>query len=279
MSNLKSFFGTFKQVFATFLAILGLLSSSITISLWYREQFPPFISLLLTSLLSILFVVFIVFVWLFISVLRHASPVTIVSPFKAISPEEFAGINITSALRVPDDCIVVVGARSQHGPFQRNALESDWNAASRLCNKYKLPIIKPDIETTQDEKQIKNLIVIGGPLVNVLTYELSQALPICIASVSHHDVADKSIFSAPSGKYYLGRNYSVVEVIPSIYNPRKLILFAFGLTREGTEGSVQALIDYGKVLDRNNKFDTRYPAKIVEIKVEANKVKIQDFPE
>ena len=279
MFSFKSFFTKFRHIFATFVLILGFLSSSITISIWYREHFPPFISLFLTSVLSLAFVAFIVFVWFFLSVMKSTSPVTIISPFKTISPKEFTGINVTSALKAPDDCIVVAGARTPHGPFKKNALESDWDAANRLCDKYKLPVIKADIEITQEEKQTKNLIVIGGPMVNELTYEVSQALPICVASITHHGITDKSIFSAPSGEYYLGRNYGVVEVIPSSYNPRKLILLAFGLTREGTEGAIQALIESGKALAENNKFDSQYPAKIVEIRVEQDKVRIQDFRE
>ncbi|MCP8308992.1 MAG: S-layer protein [archaeon] len=260
-------------------SLVSLVSISILLILWFRDQLPLIFLLLETAILLLTLLGLIGFnIWL-TEKLKGIAGAQLIQPLKVLRPEDFRGIEFRSVIQNLQDCIVVVGSTRSHGPYSRSAVKEDWDSAKRLCDKYGLTNLKADTEVSEEERQTRNLILIGGPLVNELTYQANHELPIQLAQISQPGITDKVICSMISGKRYVGREFGIVEAIPSIYNQHKIMIVAFGLNREGTAAAVQALIDHLDNLSQGNKFNSKYPARIVRVEVFKGEWRIQKFVE
>jgi hypothetical protein len=218
------------------------------------------IALLVCSLIALGVFIY----WLYRAISR-ALPFTIVQSSLKLPVETFSGITFSSVTRNPNECIIVVGSKLDHGPYKKGSMNEDWEAARNLQSKFNLAAIKSDTELNEKERNNNNLILVGGPLVNTITHDVSGYLPISLSSITQGGVNMKGVYSTISGKYYQGREFGIIEVIPNNVNPRKIIIVAFGLNREGTTASVDMLTNNIDELDTMNKYDNKYPAKLIRV--------------
>jgi hypothetical protein len=206
-----------------------------------------------------------VFIYWLYTAINKALPFTVVQSSGQLPAEAFKGISFSSVMKNPTECIVVVGSKHDHGPYKKGAVNEDWDAAHKLQTKYNLAAVKSDNDISDVEKVNNNLISVGGPLVNTLSNDVSNSLPISVAMITQGGVSMKGAYSSISGKYYQGREFGLIEAVPNNLNQRRVIITAFGLNREGTTAAVEMLVEHVDELDAMNKQDKRYPAKLIRV--------------
>lgn len=290
---IKRFKRELSKVLELIIGIAGVLSVGILLATSFPNQISLIVSVLqITILVSALIAIASIFIWVrnFIRVLPDlAAPYVdkliaifklfIVSmllgtePILMLDAQDFLGVSFSQVLSARDS-VVIVGSRERHGKYMRAASESDWNAAEKLCAAYRLIPPISDVDAKPEYFDERNVILIGGPLVNTITYFVNSELPIQTANLSvavnlrilgENIDFDKVIWSTISNSRYSGNLYGIVLAAPSPYNRTKRMILAHGLTRNGTELAVQALIEHVDELDQNNKKDDRYPARIVKM--------------
>ena len=141
-----------------------------------------------------------------------------------------------------DGCIVM-GSPDPHGPAMARsrdvlqALDFSMFIGSYLTYARDL-VVRLDTEVS-DEELRKNLIVIGGPIVNAITARLNDKLPIRFDEENRY-----AIRSAVTGKIYTSEAAGLIVRIPNPLNPAKSVLVVAGTRSAGTRAVVLAFIKH-----------------------------------
>jgi len=161
------------------------------------------------------------------------------------------------------DAVIVVGSPDPHGPEMARskdghyALDLALFIGSFLTYSQNL-VVRLDTEITDAELK-RNLIVIGGPIVNAVTGKLNNRLPV------RFDVDSKyAIRSIISGKLYEGEAYGIVSRVPNPWNPASQALVVAGTRQAGTRAVVLAFLRHFAELSQGSIEDKRVAAKIVQ---------------
>jgi len=134
---------------------------------------------------------------------------------------------------------IIVGDPYPHGKYDHGGLDAYHvsNLAhflGKYLDKLDLPICSIDTKISKDDLK-NNLIVIGGPVGNSITYDLNQHLPIYFDEQSGWNLVSKA-----TGKKY---NDDLAGIIIKMENPfdkdKKILVLAGGRTR-GTLAAVMA---------------------------------------
>lgn len=143
---------------------------------------------------------------------------------------------------------IVVGSPDPHGPWQARASDACCAIDFALflggyTNSISVPNYKLDTEIR--ERELKgNLILIGGPHVNMVTKDINASLPVYI------DVDEKTIISRQTGKTYTDDEYGMVALITNPWDADGRVLVVAGKRFQGTRAAIIALItDTDRVLD------------------------------
>jgi hypothetical protein len=276
----ESLANLFKKAVTKFYLIIGFIAATLTILGFVASQTLVQLTQVLVGIGIVLMILSIIAILVFLNSLRkNMSPITIAKPLEVLIPENFEGINFTSVLDNASQSLVVVGDLSEHGLYHKGAVRLDWTVAESLCGKYNLGNPISDLKIAEKDKKEKNLILIGGPVVNQITHEISSFLPARVSEISLGGTTSKILVSLVSNKIYRGREYSIIEAIPSPFNKHKVIIVAFGLNREGTQMAVHALIDDLATLETKNNVDRRYPVKILKVDVSGDAPTVTQYEE
>ncbi len=158
--------------------------------------------------------------------------------------------------------LVVVGSPDPHGKYGARA--SDGYAAIDLCfflGKICLdaPILnyKLDTQVTRDDLK-KNLIILGGPKVNILIEKLNKKMPIKFVKEK-----EWAVYSSFSKKYYYEDDVGIVVKIDNPFNKKSKVLIIAGKKFKGTRAATIAVMKYYDKLSKGNKHDPKTIAKIV----------------
>lgn len=162
--------------------------------------------------------------------------------------------------------IVVVGSPDPHGKFKMPS--SDGYCAIDLgifLGKYartsKLPYYKLDTQIqSQDLK--KNIILIGGPKTNILTYKTNKQLPIYFDYSK--ETLDWNIVSSLSKAIYRDTKIGIIEKIKSPFDKDKEILLFAGKGFKGSLAAVIAFIKYPEKIIDGNSSNKDVIAKVVK---------------
>lgn len=158
--------------------------------------------------------------------------------------------------------IIVVGSPDPHGPWKARASDSCcaidlalffgsfvWKSVS--------PNYKLDVEI-RDADLKKNLILVGGPMVNMITHKVNEYLPL------YFDIqGEKDIISKVSGKSHTEDECGVVEIIENPWNPDARILVLAGRRFAGTRAAVIAWIKHLPSVQVGQKSMQGHAAKVV----------------
>ncbi len=144
---------------------------------------------------------------------------------------------------------IVVGAPFEHGPYL--TVSKDGHYATQLAfflgSFISLPkrfIIKLDTEVKAEEAFHRNLILIGGPITNVITNELNKKLPVRFGWKTQWQLISKK-------KTYSGDFDGVIEKINNPWDKNYEIILLAGLHAEGTKAVILALTQHPeKVLEK-----------------------------
>jgi len=158
---------------------------------------------------------------------------------------------------------IIVGSPDPHGPFKARA--SDSTCAIDLAlflgsftKSHGLPNYKLDTEVR--EKDLKNnLILVGGPIANMITKKINNNLPIYI------DIKkDRDIVSKISNRVYTEDECGIIDIIENPWNKNKKIIVLAGKRFSGTRACVLAFIKNLEKIMEGNKFNRKIIARVIK---------------
>ncbi|MCK5548285.1 MAG: hypothetical protein KAI64_04675, partial [Thermoplasmata archaeon] len=158
---------------------------------------------------------------------------------------------------------IVVGSPDPHGPWKARASDACCAIDFALflgvfTSGEHLPNYRLDIEVR--EKEMKgNMVLIGGPTVNMITRRVNKKLPIYI-DAAH----DKNIVSTLSKKTYTAEDCGIINIIENPRNRKAKILVLAGKRFPGTRAAVLALVNRLEDVFKGNKWDKSVKSRVVK---------------
>lgn len=147
------------------------------------------------------------------------------------------------------DATIVVGSPQPHGPFLTAARDGHCAAElalllGRLASPREPWTVYLDTEVRAGATSGENLIVIGGPVTNLVAMDLNPHLPI------RFDWREAwRLVSSRSGRTYAGEAVGLVAKMANPWRPAHRVLLLSGLHQAGTMAAVLALARHpGKLL-------------------------------
>lgn len=161
------------------------------------------------------------------------------------------------------DCLIIVGSPDPHGPDQARSRDGYYGIDFALflgtfLNYVPRFNVKLDTETRTEDLQ-KNLILIGGPIVNKVTAEVNSKLPVFFDKKNHW-----TITSSISGNTYPSAESGLIVKTKNPFNKEKKILVLAGKRYSGTRAAIIAFLEGFKKIIEGNIHDKNISAKIVE---------------
>ncbi len=159
---------------------------------------------------------------------------------------------------------IIVGSPDPHGPWKARASDSccaiDFALFMGAFTRGKqVPNYKLDTEVR--EKDLKgNLILFGGPTVNMVTRKINKDLPIFFEV--KRDL--RRLKSDLSGKVYRSDQCGLVEIVDNPWDKKGKVLIIAGNRFHGTRSAVLAWIKYMDKIMKGNKFNPKIVAKVVK---------------
>jgi len=157
---------------------------------------------------------------------------------------------------------LVVGSAEPHGVFRARSYDHRYaiELAFFLGKLSVRGFIKTKLDTEVKEEDLyRNLILVGGPIVNVISYKLNSELPIKFIPQE-----DNAIYSTVTGKSYREDSNGVIELINSPFSASSKILILAGKRLKGTEAAIFALVNNLLDVSRGNVADNNVIAHVVE---------------
>lgn len=156
---------------------------------------------------------------------------------------------------------IIVGSPEPHGKYRSRAsefcaMEFAMFAGSFAGFSYPLFYLDTEAEARQNIKK-ENLVLLGGPKVNMIVDEINNLLPINFEEKSF------SVVSRISGKKY-EEETGIVEIIDNPFNKTKKIMVLAGSNHVSTRLAVLAVIKQGKEIEKGNVYDRKKIAKVVQ---------------
>lgn len=160
------------------------------------------------------------------------------------------------------DALIVVGSPDPHGPQKARSRDGYFGIDLALfLGTFLINIteskVKLDIELTDKDLE-KNLILLGGPIVNKISSQINKKMPI------YFQTEKKGVYSSLTKKLYTEDNIGVVNKIKNPFNKEKEIIFVAGIKYSGTKAAVLALLKHFEELEKGNKKNSKIKCRIVE---------------
>ena len=143
---------------------------------------------------------------------------------------------------------IVVGSPDPHGPFQARARDGFYAADLALylgsLSSSAKPSVRLDTEVRQDELR-GNVVLVGGPIVNLVTAKINDSLPIRIVSGERH-----SVYSEKTKRHYY-ENAGLVLREKNPWGKGELLIVA-GKSIAGTKAAILAIVQSAPLLTGKN---------------------------
>ncbi len=147
---------------------------------------------------------------------------------------------------------IIVGSPTQHGPFLTTARDGHYAAQLGIflgdfCSTGKRFVVKLDTELRAEESHRRNLVIIGGPVANMVCADLNEKLKIRFNW-------DKNWLIISEKGHYSGDTDGLIARITNPWDDGKKIIMLSGLKFEGTKACILGLTQqHEKVLKGFNK--------------------------
>ncbi|RLJ08472.1 MAG: hypothetical protein DRP12_00475 [Candidatus Aenigmatarchaeota archaeon] len=160
------------------------------------------------------------------------------------------------------NCLLVLGDPYPHGRFEASARHgvhvTDFALfLGGMLLKLEKVNYKLDTQVTQEDLQ-RNLILLGGPKVNIIADKLNPHLPIYFEPEK-----DWRIVSRLTGKTYHGDLDAIVLKIKNPFNPKAWLMLLAGRRSIGLRTAVLACIQNAAEILKGNKARPEVIAKVV----------------
>lgn len=149
------------------------------------------------------------------------------------------------------DGLIVVGSPTPHGPFLTAARDGHCAIPLALflgnfCELPKEEIVKLDTEVKAEHEEKNNMILIGGPITNIISSEINEKLKI---KFKWEEIW--KILSEISKKEYVDEDLGIIAKIKNPWNETKRIILLSGLKFEGTKACILAITNFSDKLLQN----------------------------
>ena len=145
---------------------------------------------------------------------------------------------------------IVVGSPLPHGPYLSEAQDGHYAVhlamfLGNLCNLRKNQfIVKLDTEVKAERKQNRNMVLIGGPVTNIISTELNKKLKINFEW-------DKYWHIRSDRMRYLDETAGLIAKVRNPWAENKSIILLAGVRFIGTKACIIALTQhYEKILEK-----------------------------
>ncbi len=159
--------------------------------------------------------------------------------------------------------VIIVGSPDPHGPEMARSRDGYYGIdlalflGTFLTHLNELSV-RLDTEVRSEDLQ-KNLVLIGGPVVNTITQQVNDKLPL-----KFDKDANWAIKSTISGKVYHADECGIIVKAKNPFNPKKWILVVAGKRYAGTRAVTLAFTRYFNELAKGNSIDPKISARVVE---------------
>jgi DNA-binding transcriptional ArsR family regulator len=150
------------------------------------------------------------------------------------------------------DARIVVGCPDPHGPFKARARDGHYGIylALFLGQWVELPrrfSVKLDIDVKAEKEEGENLILIGGPGTNVITYQVNKHLEQRFnIRRSKFGFLLGGLVSKKTGNVYVADPVGVVAKLRNPFNKKKSIIVLAGNRSVGTKACILAITKFWK---------------------------------
>lgn len=152
------------------------------------------------------------------------------------------------------DAIIVVGSPEPHGQFKAYARDGHYAIdlgifVGNYCELPKKFSVKLDVDIKTEKEEKNNLIIIGGPGPNMLTYEINNYLPVKFdIKPAEEGFYCSGLLSTKTGRKISDDNVGVIELIRNPFEKSKYILLIAGYRFSGTKSAVIAFTRFHEQL-------------------------------
>jgi len=159
--------------------------------------------------------------------------------------------------------VIIVGSPDPHGPEMARSRDGYYGIdlalflGTFLTHLDELSV-RLDTEVRSEDLQ-RNLILIGGPVVNTITQKVNDQLPIKFDKENNW-----AIKSTISKKLYHEDACGIIVKAKNPFNPKKWVLVVAGKRYAGTRAVTLAFFKYFSELAKGNSINPKIPARIVE---------------
>lgn len=158
---------------------------------------------------------------------------------------------------------IIVGSPDPHGPWKARASDSFCAIDFALflgayTRGFEKPNYRLDVEV-RDSDLKDNLILIGGPTVNMITRKINSRLPVRLELRG-----DRSIKSTLSGKSYRSDECGIIVLTANPWDRSKKILLIAGKRFQGTRAAVISMIKSLDKVMEGNKYSKKHIARVVK---------------
>jgi len=154
---------------------------------------------------------------------------------------------------------VVVGAPTPHGPHLTEARDGHYAVhlgflLGSLCNLENRFVVALDIDIKAEKKQNRNLILIGGPVTNIISSEINNNLDVRFAWNNAWQIS-----SLITKKSYAQENCGLIAKIRNPWDKNKSLVMLSGLRYNGTKACIIAITQHAdKILKDYSKHKDFY---------------------
>ncbi len=158
---------------------------------------------------------------------------------------------------------IIVGSPDPHGPEKARSRDGYYAVDFGLflgtyLNSIDSLNVKLDTEARAEDLQ-KNIILIGGPVINTVTSKINSRLPVRFDKASNWGIVSKI-----SGKSYPADEAGIIVKAKNPFNPKKQVLVIAGKRHSGTKAAMIAFIKKFNEIALGNIYNHSIAAKVVE---------------
>ncbi|MEM4511576.1 MAG: helix-turn-helix domain-containing protein [Candidatus Aenigmatarchaeota archaeon] len=172
------------------------------------------------------------------------------------------------------NCLIVVGSPLPHGPFSASSRDSHYvgyltSFLGKFFNKTKYSdFIRLDTDVIKENLLNSNLILLGGPVSNYISYKINTILKVRFLQEYNWD-----IYSDFTNKRYSNELVSLISCLKNPFDENKRILLIAGKRALGTKIAIKYFIsssldlskDFYIVIDSLDLDSDGIPEKIIEL--------------
>jgi hypothetical protein len=142
------------------------------------------------------------------------------------------------------DGSIVVGSPTQHGPFLTSARDGHYAIQlamflGNFCGLTNRFIVKLDTEVKAEGAEKRNMILIGGPVTNMISSDINEKLKIRFKWQNGW-----RIFSEITKEEYVNEDIGIIAKMRNPWDRTKSIIVLAGLKFEGTKSCIIAITHY-----------------------------------